>query len=335
MVDRLKDLNIKGVGSSSSGITSSSSSSSSSHGVGGEVEFNPITSPSSPSSPPSSSGATSSGMDSFFDDVDSVKSIIAVIKAASQKVRDIDQEAILATTRKQEEDLSDALDAVISDTNKKALLGKTFIKKMEEAMAGSKKNNSSTAADMRIKENLMNTLKRKYVEVMKDYQAAQTKYKTDIKAKCTRQVQLAQPDATPEEIEAVFQSGSSGDVMKQTILKGDASESIRNAYETVQGKYEDVLKLESSVNELHQMFLDFSLVVDQQSALLDQIEYQVKASGDFIDQGNADLGKAIEYQISIRKKQCCLLVTLLIVVAIIVGVLVAKYKKKKASSSSS
>jgi len=246
-------------------------------------------------------------------------------------VRDIDQEAILATTRKQEEALSEALDSVITDTNKKALLGKTFIKKMEEAMGGANSNNNSNNSksnDVRIKENLLNTLKRKYVEVMKEYQTAQTKYKTDIKAKCTRQVQLAQPDATQEEIDAVFQSGSSGEVVKAAILKGDASESIRNAYETVQGKYEDVLKLESSVNELHQMFVDFSMGVESQSALLDQIEYQVKASGDFIDQGNADLTKAIDYQISIRKKQCCLCTFFLIIIAIIVGVLVAKYKKK-------
>lgn len=55
---------------------------------------------------------------------------------------------------------------------------------------------------------------------MKEYQNAQTKYKTDIKKKVKRQVQIIKPDATAEEIDAVLKSGGgSGEVMKGAILK--------------------------------------------------------------------------------------------------------------------
>jgi t-SNARE complex subunit (syntaxin) len=65
----------------------------------------------------------------------------------------------------------------------------------------------------------MNTLTRKFVDVMKEYQNAQTKYKTDIKKKVKRQVQIVKPDATTEEIDAVFKSGGgSGEVFKNAIL---------------------------------------------------------------------------------------------------------------------
>ena len=54
----------------------------------------------------------------------------------------------------------------------------------------------------------------------KEYQNAQTKYKTDIKKKVKRQVQIIKPDATAEEIDAVLKSGGgSGEVMKVAILK--------------------------------------------------------------------------------------------------------------------
>jgi len=85
------------------------------------------------------------------------------------------------------------------------------------------------------------------------------------------------PDATAEEIDAVMKSGGSGEVFKNAILKGDASDSIRNAYATVKDKYQDVLTLEASVQELHQMFVDFALLTENQSDLLDQIEHQVTA----------------------------------------------------------
>lgn len=55
---------------------------------------------------------------------------------------------------------------------------------------------------------------------MKEYQNAQTKYKTDIKKKVKRQVQIIKPDATAEEIDAVLKSGGgSGEVIRDAILK--------------------------------------------------------------------------------------------------------------------
>ena len=56
---------------------------------------------------------------------------------------------------------------------------------------------------------------------MKEYQNAQTKYKTDIKKQIRVLDQLLiRPDVTAEEIDAVLKSGGgSGEVMKGAILK--------------------------------------------------------------------------------------------------------------------
>ena len=55
------------------------------------------------------------------------------------------------------------------------------------------------------------------------------------------------------------------------------------------------------------MFLDFALLTEQQGELLDQIEFQVKQAGDYVEEANVDVHQAIEYQKSIRKKQWCVL----------------------------
>ena len=77
----------------------------------------------------------------------------------------------------------------------------------------------------------------------------------------------------------------------------------RNAYATVAGKYQDVLTLEASVAELHQMFLDFALLTEQQGELLDQIEFQVKSAGEYVEQANEEVVEAIEISKRVRKKQ--------------------------------
>ena len=96
----------------------------------------------------------------------------------------------------------------------------------------------------------------------------------------------------------------------------------------VADKYQDVLALEASVAELHQMFLDFAVLTEQQGEMLDQIEFQVKSTSDFIDEANNDLGQAIEYQKLIRSKQCCLFGILLVVLGVIVGIIFAVAKPK-------
>ena len=77
----------------------------------------------------------------------------------------------------------------------------------------------------------------------------------------------------------------------------------RTTYAKVAGKYQDVLTLEQSVAELHQMFLDFALLTEQQGELLDQIEYQVSGAADHVEEANVEVHQAIEYQKAIRKKQ--------------------------------
>jgi t-SNARE complex subunit (syntaxin) len=45
----------------------------------------------------------------------------------------------------------------------------------------------------------------------------------------------------------------------------------------VQDTYEDVRRLEASILELHRMFMDLALLVEQQGETLDVIEFQVSS----------------------------------------------------------
>mmetsp|Transcript_27380 Transcript_27380/g.54823 ORF Transcript_27380/g.54823 Transcript_27380/m.54823 type:complete len:314 (+) Transcript_27380:52-993(+) len=275
----------------------------------------------------SSSNKGGDFMQEFFGDVEIVKANIVVIKESTRKIAEINQNVLQATTTDREQDYSHELEPLVKSTNKKATIAKQLLQRLREDTERLKTSNNGAkqTPEIRIRENLSNTLTRKFVDVMKEYQNAQTKYKTDIKKKVKRQVQIVKPDATTEEIDAVFKSGGgSGEVLKSAILTGEAADSIRNAYQNVADKYQDVLTLEASVAELHQMFLDFALLTEKQGELLDQIEHQVKEASDYIDQGNTEMVEAIEIQKSIRAKQCCIALVVLVILGIIVGIIAAK-----------
>ena len=63
---------------------------------------------------------------------------------------------------------------------------------------------------------------------MKIYQQAQQKYKTDIKNKVKRQVQVIKPDATDAEVDEVMKSEGGRDALyKQSILAGSVNDQIK------------------------------------------------------------------------------------------------------------
>lgn len=168
---------------------------------------------------------------------------------------------------------------------------------------------------------MCNTLTRKFIDEMKSYQNSQQKYKTDVKKKVTRQVQIVKPDATDDEIDAVMRTEGGRDALyREQVLAGGVNDQVQSAFNKVADKYQDVLAIEQSVAELHQMFLDMALLTEQQGELLDQIEHQVKEAADYTEEANVDLVESIEYQKKIRKKQMWIV---LIIVAVIVVILFA------------
>ena len=117
-------------------------------------------------------------MQRFFQDVELVKQNIMVIRNSTKRVAEINQQVVLATTSESEHEESQELQTLITGTNKKAAIAKQLLKKLNEETEGLKTAPGNKQSEIRIRENLSNTLTRKFVDVMKEYQTAQTKYKT-------------------------------------------------------------------------------------------------------------------------------------------------------------
>ena len=69
--------------------------------------------------------------------------------------------------------------------------------------------------------------------------------------------------------------------------------------------------MEASIAELHKMFEEFAFLVEEQSELLDNIEFQVLTSKDFIADGLDETEGAIKLQRKLRKRRCCVIVVCL------------------------
>lgn len=128
---------------------------------------------------PSSSGL-SPAMVQFFEDVELTKKAINTIKEATAAIAGISQSAVLATSNEREAELSRELSPYIAEANKKASFAKQMLQHLRVDTERIKTSAAGKASDLRIRENLLNTLMRKFVDVMKDYQNEQSKYKSEV-----------------------------------------------------------------------------------------------------------------------------------------------------------
>ena len=261
-------------------------------------------------------------MKQFFQEVEDIKSDISAVTSATEQIISLKDRAVLATSETEETQISERIKTLVTTTNGRAKKCKNLLGLLKEENSNMKKETDEMKkikqADLRIRENLVNTLLRKFIDEMKRYQNSQQQYKTDVKKKVTRQVQMIKPDATESDVDEIMRSeGGREALYQQQILSGGVNDQIKTQYRNVAGKYQDVLTLEASVAELHQMFLDFALLTEQQGELLDQIEYQVRAAADYVEDANVDVYEAIEYQKKIRKKQCWIILIVVVLVIII------------------
>eukprot|EP00535_Pseudo-nitzschia_heimii_P003425 CAMPEP_0197184596 /NCGR_PEP_ID=MMETSP1423-20130617/10170_1 /TAXON_ID=476441 /ORGANISM="Pseudo-nitzschia heimii, Strain UNC1101" /LENGTH=309 /DNA_ID=CAMNT_0042635447 /DNA_START=62 /DNA_END=987 /DNA_ORIENTATION=- len=257
-------------------------------------------------------------MTDFFKHVEDINADIKAVSQAAKDIAVINEKSMRATTTAEEKSLSKKLSPLISTTNKRAKNTKSLLGLLKQDTDQLSSEGKLNASDVRVRENMNTTLTKKFIDEMKTYQQAQQKYKTDIKNKVKRQVQVIKPDATDEEIDEVMKSDGGKDALyKQSILAGGVNDQVKTTYAKVAGKYQDVLTLEQSVAELHQMFLDFALLTEQQGEMLDQIDFNVTQAADYVEEANEETHQAIEYSKSARKKQCYIILIVVVILVIL------------------
>merc|ERR1712093_537533 len=139
------------------------------------------------------------------------------------------------------------------------------LKHMEEANKKFLKENEGSS-EARIRTNMQSTLSRKFMELMTEYQDIQQRHRDQYKERVQRQFKIVKPDATEDEIEQKL-SGNSQNIFADMLLTKQHREA-QNAMADIQEKHEDIMKLETSIKELHQLFVDMAVLVEGQGELL-------------------------------------------------------------------
>jgi len=236
-----------------------------------------------------------SKMDEFFLEVEDIRSNIDKIHGNVEEVKR-KHSAILSAPQTNEK-MKQELEDFMSDIKRTANRVRTKLKVIETGIEQEELVNKASA-ELRIKKTQLSTLSRKFVEVMTEYNRTQTDYRERCKSRIQRQLEITGRTTTNEELEDMLEQGNPA-VFTQGIIMDTAA--AKQTLADIEARHADIIKLETSIKELHDMFLDMAMLVDSQGEMIDRIEYHVEHAVDYVQTATQDTKKALKYQSKARR----------------------------------
>ncbi|CAH8545606.1 unnamed protein product [Heterobilharzia americana] len=256
-------------------------------------------------------------MASFFNEIEWIRREIEKTRIEIGQVKTKHGEILSATqqnpkTKAQLEELNENIKRSVGEIRAKLLALKRTIEVQETKDAAS--------ADLRIRKTQFLALSQSMANTMHQYGLIQIEHKERCKALLKRQLEVAQRSVTDEELENMLESGNP-QIFTQGILT-DTQQARQNLAD-IEARHEDIMKLEKSIRELHDLFVDMAALVETQGELIDRIDVNVKQTQDYVAEARQETKKAVVYKKKSRKKKYIIIGVCCGVLAIIIIIIVA------------
>ncbi|NWQ83021.1 STX3 protein, partial [Columbina picui] len=243
-------------------------------------------------------------MDEFFSEIEETRQNIDKISENVEEAKKL--YSIILSAPIPEQKTKDDLEQLTAEIKKMANSVRNKLKSMERNI---EQDEARSSADLRIRKSQHSVLSRKFVDVMTKYNEAQVDFRERSKGRIQRQLEISACTPKPRPLGRIGRGLSCRPrpfIMDSQISKQALSE--------IEGRHKDIVRLESSIKELHDMFVDIAMLVENQNNM-DQ-------SVGFVERAVADTKKAVKYQSEARRKMLVLVAVALLAlgtVALIIG----------------
>jgi len=254
-------------------------------------------------------------MDEFFAEVEEIREMIDKIQANVEEVKK--KHSAILSAPQTDEKVKQELEDLMADIKKTANKVRAKLKVIEQAVEQEEQSNKSSA-DLRIRKTQHSTLSRKFVEVMTEYNRTQTDYRERCKGRIQRQLEITGRTTTNEELEEMLEQGNPAVFTQGIIME---TQQAKQTLADIEARHADIIKLENSIRELHDMFMDMAMLVENQGEMIDRIEYHVEHAVDYVQTATQDTKKALKYQSKARRKKILIIICVLIAIAVLIIVL--------------
>ncbi|XP_002734118.2 syntaxin-1A-like [Saccoglossus kowalevskii] len=257
-------------------------------------------------------------MQDFFSEVHNIRGDINHIK---ERVDDMKKKHsdILSSPQPKPEDQAE-VDRIMKEVKKVSNNVRMKLKEIEKSIEEDKlQHNLKSPADLRIRKNQHSSLHYSFLQVMTEYSNSQVEYREKCKGRIHRQLEITGQNTTDEEIEEMLETGNAA-IFTSSIIAD--TQQAKQALGDIEARYDELMKLEQSIKELHEMFLDMAMMVEQQGEMIDSIEHNVEEAAEYVAQAEVATKSAVKYQSKARRKKIIIIAIIAIAITVIVLLIV-------------
>ncbi|KAI8067652.1 t-SNARE [Gilbertella persicaria] len=249
---------------------------------------------------------------SFFNQLDKLKSDIDAINYHIDQIGNLHHTALTSLNEQQSRQTAMELEQAKATTQQLNMTLKQGIQALEQA------NRSLVEdADRNMRQSQTAALRKRFLDTIQRYQDVERNYQLKYRQRIERQIRIVKPDATQDEVDELMESDRPPQIFTQSLMTAGKQAQSKAVLSEVTKRHDDIKHIEKTIIELHQLFMDMQMMVEQQQATLDVVEHHANTTSNDIEQGNVFLTKAIATARSTRtKKWCCFFLCLGICVMI-------------------
>ncbi|XP_008312691.1 syntaxin-4-like [Cynoglossus semilaevis] len=165
-------------------------------------------------------------------------------------------------------------------------------------------------------------LSKQFVELMGHCNTIQSQYRDRNVERLQRQLKITGTNVADEELDTMLESGQT-DVFTQNILSD--AKATKQALNEIESRHDEIIKLERSIRDLHDMFQYLAMEVEAQGEMVNRVEANINQSTNYVEKAKDNVEKAVTYQQKARRKKLWIAICLAILILILVISLVATF----------
>ncbi|XP_039292787.1 syntaxin isoform X4 [Nilaparvata lugens] len=271
-------------------------------------------------------------LDNVYKKVQQIKDLIQKIEDETielRRIQDSSLKTVIATKSEEHKTRLDASMLTIRGASKEARRAIQELQAIQDGGAGTKM--AAGPLTKRVLGTQLPMINRQYLNAMQQYQDALVAYKDKTETMIKKQLTIvvesvigrrpplvpvaANHKLTNEELEELFDKQDTSVFVENYIQK---TMEARQNLQDIRDRHQELMNLEKSIIELHEMFGDVAILVENQGEMIDRVESYVGNGVELVKKGQIELTEAERSQKRARKKKMMLIICLLSVLAIFI-----------------
>ena len=262
----------------------------------------------------------------FWEKYNRIDATLRSIDYSIGDVMKLDEEMLMSTPERQGE-IVDEISGRLDDLRNDVLAVKRELEALDQEVKANEKEHEGSP-EVRLQRNHVHALQNNFQQISNKFQEAHSRVKNSVKDEVKRKMLVADKHFTDEEIEEMIEQDPAILTTNMFELTGGAqTQEVVNTYNMVVARHQAILEIERSVNEILELFTQFSIILYEQGRMIDNIESNLADAKNYVETGVQYIEQAKEDQKKARKWLWFLVIggIILLIVVVVLAVVIPKF----------